>query len=166
MGEAKLGAFRHERGILRRRGAADDGPGQFPKTNNGRRDVVRQARPTKRKKGETCRWYQGSPHCSLPKHNRSYVREDSTRRPCGLWVNLQQRRDVWRTVVKDHEIKLVAEGEQLGSNILHVGQRIPANSSVGRNKRNCLRQPRRGTVSSTKTLCLRQLSPSHASRHS
>jgi hypothetical protein len=27
------------------------GRGQFPKTNNGRRDVVRQARPTKRKKG-------------------------------------------------------------------------------------------------------------------
>jgi hypothetical protein len=30
------------------------GPGQFPKADNGRRDVIRRARPTKRKKGEAC----------------------------------------------------------------------------------------------------------------
>src|SRR6266446_6766715 len=49
------------------------GSGQFPKADNGRGDVVRRTRPTKRKKGEACQRYQGSPHGSLPRHNRSYV---------------------------------------------------------------------------------------------
>src|SRR5712675_901426 len=45
------------------------GSGEFPKADNGRSDVIRCTRPTKRKKDETCQWYQGSPHGSLLKHN-------------------------------------------------------------------------------------------------
>jgi hypothetical protein len=34
-------------------------------------------------------------------------------------------------------ILALAEGDELGSNILRVSQRSPANSSVGRSERNC-----------------------------